>query len=169
MQKVVKPTIPEHTWIGYECSRFQNNWHMKVTRLSALCTGRLNLQEIFLVLFSVGGWVYSRVIVRPEGLFQRKIPIAPSGIETTTFRHVVQCLNQSHNGVPTAKRRFFVMHYSIHNQIFKVEVFQLQCSFIRAAPSFQNQASLLYPRQVTVGNSHSGLSGQEIQKTYAKF
>jgi len=58
--------IPLQAWTGPGGSRrfrlpdFKTYRHMKMVRLSALSTGRLFLQEIFLVLISVRGWVNPR-------------------------------------------------------------------------------------------------------------
>jgi hypothetical protein len=53
-----------------------------------LPSGLLHSQEISLVLIYVRKWVKPRVIVRPEGLCQCKIPMRPSGIEPETFQLV---------------------------------------------------------------------------------
>jgi hypothetical protein len=71
-----------------ETPRFLDNRHMKVVRLSALCTGRFNPPG------NMPGthfcWRLSRpsAIVRPKGLCQWKILMTPSGIEPATFRQI---------------------------------------------------------------------------------
>jgi hypothetical protein len=89
--------------------RVPGGWDSQILRQSAYEGGkvvrpmhRLPLpQEIFLVLISVRGWVDPRVIVRPEGLCQWKIPVTPSRIETATFWLVAQCLNHCATAYPT--------------------------------------------------------------------
>jgi hypothetical protein len=83
-----------------EAPIFHDNQHMKVVRLSAVCTGRLYTPEIFLVLISVRGWVNPRAIVWPEELCQWKIPVRPSGIKSATLQVVVECVNQLRHCVP---------------------------------------------------------------------
>jgi hypothetical protein len=49
---------------------------------------------------SVRGWIDPRAIVWPERLYQRKIPMTPSGIDPVTFRFVVQRINHCATACP---------------------------------------------------------------------
>ena len=56
-KKMKGKEIPDRPW-GFqevESPRFRENWHMKLTRLSALCIARLYPQEIFLRLSRLRG------------------------------------------------------------------------------------------------------------------
>jgi hypothetical protein len=94
----LKKIIHVQVWRSHEGSRrlrhpdFNTIRQMKVVSLSTLRTGHLYHHEIFQVLISVTGWVKPRTLVWPEGLYQWKIPIAPSGIKP--FRLVKRFLNK---------------------------------------------------------------------------
>jgi hypothetical protein len=49
---------------------------------------------------SVRGWIDPRAIVWPEGVYQWKFPMTPSGIDPATFRFVVQCINHCTTACP---------------------------------------------------------------------
>jgi hypothetical protein len=72
---------------------------MNVGNLSVQRSSRLYPQkEIVLVLISVRGWIELRIILRQEGLLQWKFPVTSTGIQTVTFRLVVQCVNHLRYG-----------------------------------------------------------------------
>ena len=73
---------------------------MKMVKLSALRTGRLYPQEIFLVFISVKRLSQSQGHSAAERIMSIKIPMTPSGMEPATFRLVEQCLNQMRHRAP---------------------------------------------------------------------
>jgi hypothetical protein len=92
-----------------QAHRIPGGWSSQISRQSTNEGGKvvnpkhlscLPPQKLFLLLISVRDWVNLRVIVRPEGLCQWKIPVTLWGIKPATFRLVAQCLNQLRHCVP---------------------------------------------------------------------
>ena len=67
---------------------------MKVVRLSALRTGRLYPQEIFLVL------IFVKRLSHPQGHSAAGRFVSVKNSNDTIFQLVVQCLNQLRHRVP---------------------------------------------------------------------
>jgi hypothetical protein len=92
-QGKVKP-VTVQSWRGHVASRLSDIKTISTSELSALRPGCLIPQEILLVLISFRRWVNQYFTVRHEELSQRNTLINPSGIESTTFRIVAQCIKQ---------------------------------------------------------------------------
>ena len=107
---------------------------MKVVRLSALYTGRLYPQEIFLVLISVRDRVNPWAIVWLEELCQRKIPMTPSGIEDLDSKPSFLCSDQarlksrlvSYASCSVISRPSF-SHYTVLQVLQNVRAFMFVC------------------------------------------
>ena len=114
--------------------RVPRGWDFHISRQSAHEGGKVIIPmhrpplpplEIFLVLIFVRGWVDRRAIVRPQGLFQWKIPMIPSGIEPGTFRLVAQCLNHLRHCVTPIRKAHLFVYLSIDVALFIYHWFHL--------------------------------------------
>jgi hypothetical protein len=130
----VKVKVKQSLVMSRQALGIQEFWFSQITRLSAneyikftrsKSHPLLPLKKIFLIFISVTGWVELRVILRPEVICQWKFPKTSSGIQTATFRLVVQCLKYPRYYVINCTRE---MEISCHfyNQTY-ITVFTLAC------------------------------------------
>jgi hypothetical protein len=89
---------------------------MKVVRLSALSTGRLYPQVLYMVLIIVTSWVNSRAIVLPEGLCQWK-SVLRRGQKKWKRKDQLLCWHSKHS--------LFALHIYTNNTIFLVPIINL--------------------------------------------
>jgi hypothetical protein len=84
-------TIHIQTWIGpkgFSRLRFPellDNRRMKVARFSPNAPAAFTSQEMSLLFISASGWTDTRVIMRPEGLSQWKVPLIVSNPRPSGF------------------------------------------------------------------------------------
>jgi hypothetical protein len=111
--KKVKVKVKQSQYRPGQAVRVPGGWGCQSSRQSVHEGGKvvsptrwppLSPQEIFLILISVRGCVDPRAMMRPEGLYQWKIPVTLSGIELTTVGFVAHCLNQTRDHVPRNKQ-----------------------------------------------------------------
>jgi hypothetical protein len=95
--------VQQSLYMPEQALRIPGSWGSQIYRQTKHVGGKfvssshrppLPPRKTFLVLIYVRGWVDPRVIVRPEGLCQWKIPVTPSGINPATLRFLAQHLNQ---------------------------------------------------------------------------